>query len=95
VGLTDRDLCIPNLNFVFGLSERETGTAVVSWHRLRGKDGELASRIAKEVIHEVGHLKGLEHCKNRECVMWFSNTLEDAFRKKSEFCPSCRFKLGI
>jgi archaemetzincin len=92
LGLTDRDLYVPRLNFVFGLALREGGVALVSWHRLTGGDTALGTRIAKEVIHEVGHLEGLNHCPDEDCVMWFSNTLWETDRKRADFCPKCRLK---
>ena len=92
LGLTDRDLYVPRLNFVFGLASREAGVAVVSWHRLTGEDAVLGTRIVKEVVHEVGHLEGLNHCPKDDCVMWFSNTLWETDRKKADFCPKCRPK---
>lgn len=91
VGLTGADLYVPRLNFVFGLAVRE-GLAIVSWHRLQDEEGTFTIRLAKEVIHEVGHLEGLGHCSDETCVMWFSNTLWETDRKKADFCPACRLK---
>ncbi len=94
VGLTGADLYVPSLNFVFGLALRDDGLAVVSWHRLQSKAGLLPVRLAKEIVHEVGHLEGLEHCSNESCVMWFSNTLLETDRKGSSFCSSCTLMRG-
>lgn len=91
VGLTSRDLYVPSLNFVFGLARVEVGSAIVSWHRLRtDQEDILIQRIAKEVVHEVGHLEGLLHCRNNTCAMAFSNELSDTDRKCVEFCDLCR-----
>jgi archaemetzincin len=92
LGLTDRDLYVPQFNFVFGLALREAGVAVVSWHRLTGEDAFLSARIVKEVVHEVGHLEGLNHCPKEDCVMWFSNSLFETDRKRADFCPRCKLK---
>jgi archaemetzincin len=92
VGLTSRDLYVPSLNFVFGLAIREAGVAIVSWHRLVGDEEILIGRITKEVVHEVGHIQGLDHCRNDLCVMWFSNTLSETDAKKAEFCPACKVR---
>jgi len=48
--------------------------------------------IEKEVIHELGHIFGLPHCKNK-CVMQFSNSLAEAMEKPSHFCQECIKKL--
>jgi archaemetzincin len=90
VGLTSKDLYVPSLNFVFGLAVRERGAAIVSSRRLEEEDHDIVvARIAKEAIHEVGHLEGMAHCKDEKCVMWFSNTLGETDRKKAEFCSEC------
>lgn len=92
IGLTGADLYVPRLNFVFGLAIEREGLAVVSWHRLRDGRAVLVDRLAKEVIHEVGHLEGLNHCSNEHCVMCFSNTLEETDRKGLDFCQTCARK---
>lgn len=94
VGLTGVDLYMPSLNFVFGLALKSEGLAVVSWHRLRDGGNLFVRRLSKEVIHEVGHLEGLEHCLDNSCVMWFSNTLGETDAKGLDFCPKCAQKRG-
>jgi archaemetzincin len=92
VGLTGRDLYVPSLNFVFGLAIKEAGAAIVSWYRLEGDEKVFVARVAKEIVHEVGHVEGLDHCRNEMCVMWFSNTLSETDRKEAKFCPACGAK---
>lgn len=92
VGLTGADLYVTGLNFVFGLAQRREGLAIVSWHRLQDEGEAFVTRLAKEIIHEVGHLEGLGHCPNESCVMWFSNTLRETDRKGLDFCPQCAGK---
>jgi archaemetzincin len=89
--LTERDIFLESMNFVFGLASRDLRAAIVSWHRLKNSDysSVFVDRLAKEIVHEVGHLKGLEHCLNQRCVMWFSNTLQETDNKGLNFCQSC------
>ncbi len=86
IGVVDVDLFIPELNFVFGLSSPSKQASVVSTARL----GNKRSRIIKEAVHELGHLVGLSHCYNSDCVMHFSNRVEHTDKKGKEFCKSCR-----
>jgi len=98
--VTDVDLFVRDLNFIFGEAEISGQYAVVSLARLRqsfyGKPEDeklLFSRIVKEAIHELGHVYGLGHCSDRKCVMFFSNHLWDTDQKSSDFCARCQLAL--
>jgi archaemetzincin len=81
--IVDEDIFCENVNFVFGLAMFHI-SAVVSTFRL-----DTPGMVVKEAVHEVGHVMGLRHCKNR-CVMRFSNTYEDALQKPDMLCETCR-----
>jgi archaemetzincin len=100
LGIVDCDLYAPDLNFIFGLAGEKA--AVISLTRLRQEFYGLPQdidrfnqRVFTEAIHELGHTYGLSHCKNRKCVMFFSNNLIDTDRKGSEFCLKCRYRLYV
>jgi archaemetzincin len=89
--LVHADIYVPKMNFIFGLADPLLKTAVVSTYRL---DGELyEERIAKEIIHEIGHLYGLDHCQDHDCIMRFSQTVADTDEKKKAFCAYCRSQI--
>ena len=96
--ITDKDLYAAGLNFVFGLAWR--GVAIISVHRLfpefygQPPDYELlVERAVKEAVHEIGHLHGLTHCRDRRCVMAFSNSILDTDYKSHKLCERCLAKL--
>ncbi len=89
--IVDVDLYTPRYNFIFGLAETQRSAAIVSLYRLAG-NGLIQERLKKEVIHEVGHLFGIEHCAVPTCVMYFSNTIEDTDKKNVNLCINCRRK---
>ena len=100
VGVADIDLYAPRLNFVFGQADISSETALVSLCRLRQEyyglppdEARLIERATKEIVHELGHTFGLEHCPNRKCVMHFSNCLADTDYKELSFCSECRPKM--
>ena len=97
LGVTGVDLTVPGLNFVFGLADPGSRTAVISLARLypefygQPRDPRrFKARAVKEAIHELGHLWGLGHCPDPACVMSFSNSLADTDRKGPGFCQACR-----
>ena len=97
LGVTDKDLCIPILTYVFGEAQVGGTAAVVSLARLRQEHYGLApdrplllERLRKESLHELGHTFGLYHCPSRECVMYISNTVVDVDTRGRDFCTGCQ-----
>jgi archaemetzincin len=94
LGVTDRDIYADRMNFVFGEAELNGNRAIVSIYRLRSMDSRVTEeRLIKEAVHEIGHVLGLKHCRNRGCVMSFSNSLAEVDIKGSYFCASCASKI--
>lgn len=98
--VVSEDLCRAGDEYLFGLSRRSTGNAVVSTRRLSNDyygfpddDADLIDRLVKESAHEIGHLLGLDHCRDPECIMFNPLLLEDVNRQRRWFCPSCRSTL--
>lgn len=95
LAITDVDLYSGRLNFAFGLASTMERSAVISLYRLHpefyGKQDEelFLKRVRKEAVHEVGHLFGLGHCLNLECVMSFSNSIMDVDGKEEGLCKRC------
>ncbi len=98
LGVTDRDLFIPILTYVFGEAQLGGKAAVVSTARLL-EDVELfgrrllVERLAKEAVHEVGHAFGLVHCGTPGCVMSRSPAVREVDEKTSQLCAECRARL--
>lgn len=96
LGVTEKDLFIPMLSFVFGQAQLNGSSAVVSLARLRQEayglpfhGGLLVSRAAKEAVHEVGHTFGLTHCADTTCPMALSNNVRQVDTKGEELCRNC------
>jgi len=100
LGVADLDLYTPGLNFVFGEASLNGKVALIGLSRLRqgfyglpDEEDLFYERAAKEAVHELGHAFGLNHCKNKRCVMYFSNSFFDTDRKRKEFCKDCRKRI--
>jgi archaemetzincin len=97
LGVTPLDLYVPSMNFVFGEARCPGRVAVISTARLKPihpNDTNLfATRVAKEAVHEIGHMLGLKHCPDPLCVMHFSERLADTDRKQEDFCAECNHNL--
>jgi archaemetzincin len=97
LGLTNRDLTLPILTYVFGESLVGGRVAVVSLFRLGTEPGQprqdlgrLYERLVKVALHETSHALGLPHCRRPGCLMRFSYGLEQLDLLEIEFCPPCR-----
>lgn len=100
IAITPHDLFYRRRNYVFGLAYLDGNGSVISTYRLQtASDGGISARSAseifqdrvrKEVVHEVGHTMGLEHCDNNRCVMNFSPTVREVDVKEEHLCGSCQ-----
>jgi archaemetzincin len=96
LAVTERDLFIPVLTFVFGHAQLGGRAGVVSLARLRQEFYGLEpnyevflERTYKEVLHEAGHTFGLVHCTDRSCAMSLATNVRHIDLKRAAFCASC------
>ncbi len=102
LGITNVDIYIPILTFLFGEAQFKGKGALVSTYRLKNtfyglpdNDNLLYERTLKEILHELGHTLGLVHCPNFECVMNSSTYVENIDLKLARFCKDCQEQLEI
>ena len=96
IAVTECDLFIPMLSFVFGQAQLDGRIALVSCARLKQdfyglppQPALVMSRLVKEVMHEAGHTFGLVHCARASCPMSLSTGIRQVDRKGAEFCEGC------
>jgi archaemetzincin len=100
--ITDFDLYVPVLTFVFGEAQLNGKAAIVSAHRLYPEfyglppnEDLFLARLIKEMNHELGHTYGLRHCLNFECVMHSSSNVDEIDIKGEALCKKCFEKISL
>jgi len=98
--ITEVDLFIPMMTFVYGQAQLAGKVAVVSLARLRPEfyglppDKDLmVRRVRKEVSHELGHTLGLIHCPDKTCLMSLATEIMQVDLKFENFCRNCSLNL--
>jgi archaemetzincin len=98
LAVTDADLFIPVLTFVYGEAQLGGHSAVVSTARLAAGPGidaagtVFSDRVVKECVHELGHTFGLIHCGTPRCVMTRSVNLLEVDSKHIALCQDCQVR---
>ena len=103
LGVTNADLFVPQsyLQFIFGqahVGKAGGKAAIISMLRMdpnsyvggKPNDELLAQRMAKEAVHELGHVFGLRNCNEAECVMYLPKNLKELDKKSDSFCLRCQ-----
>lgn len=88
MGITEKDLYAPGLNFVFGQGSLQERCGVYSLTRYETPDAPLFLRRSLKLLsHEAGHILSLHHCVTWTCVMQGSNTLAECDVQPMHLCP--------
>jgi len=100
LAVAEVDLYIPILKYVFGEAQMGGPCAVVSTFRLRQEfygldhdDSLSRERLLKECIHELGHTLDLRHCRDYQCAMASSHSVEWIDLRENSLCEACRYEL--
>lgn len=94
--ITISDLYSPVFARYYGEAQLNGKVGIISGYYLNdylSEDSQdsliFLSRLKKEAVHEVGHLFGLIHCTDSNCVMNLSGKPSDIDIKSSSFCKIC------
>ena len=104
--MTDEDLYVSTLQYVFGLGHFHRRVGVFSMYRLwedvrvpsgerqAVRDPEPLRRALKVAVHELGHEMTVAHCVHyRHCVMAGTNSLAESDAGSLMLCPLDHEKL--
>jgi archaemetzincin len=94
--VTELDLFVPVLSFVFGQAQLDGIVAVMATARLRqsfyGLPADESLEIMRariEALHEIGHTFGLTHCLERTCAMSLAASVQHVDMKRDGYCAGC------
>ncbi len=97
MAVTEKDLYPkPEWNYVFGLASYRDKIAVSSMYRMQKEaDFNLSlERLLKICSHEIGHMFGLRHCIEANCVMNGTNSMSETDSHSIRLCSLCQRKLN-
>ena len=57
--------------------------------------GLLEERVAKEVVHELGHTFGLRHCMDPGCAMYASSVADEVDSRGADLRGECLNRLRV
>jgi archaemetzincin len=99
LGITQVDLFIPILTYVYGEAQLGGKACIISTYRLKEGLSPLSrtvlyhQRVVKEAIHELGHTFKLRHCKDQACIMHYCRSTRDVDLKSDQLCRYCTILL--
>jgi len=99
IAVTEVDLFIPILTYVYGEAQLGGKVCILSIHRLREapctpkNQNVYSERVVKEALHELGHTFNLRHCRDPVCLMHYCRSIEDVDRKTDQLCRYCKVLL--
>lgn len=96
LAVTEKDLFIPMLTFVYGQAQLGGTLGIISLARLRQEFNGLppnrdvlVARALKEALHETGHTFNLTHCDDKGCAMCLSTNIRQLDLKNDRYCGAC------
>lgn len=99
--VTDKDIFIPMLTFIFGQAQVDGPAALLSLARLKqefygmpARHELMLERARKEIVHELGHTFGLVHCADKQCAMALSINVTNIDIKRDALCGACARNLA-
>lgn len=93
LGITEHDIYNPAYNYLFGVSQLQSGVGVVSTFRLIDYGPETKNNIRKTVSKQIVNMFSIPNVKEYKCVMNFHIDIEALYQGKFDLSPRALEKL--
>jgi archaemetzincin len=94
IGITEHDLYLPSLNFIYGISNLKNGAGLVSTFRIVDYTSEVAKdNYRKAVSKQIVNIFSIPNVKDYKCVNNFHNNIEELYLGEFELSPKAQEKL--
>lgn len=92
IGVTGRDMSLPDMNFVFGRIYKEKKAGAMSYYRFKdeGERRDTVRRSVSEAVFLLAQTLGAERCTTRTCAAAPTNGVQQHDMKRTELCAPCR-----
>ncbi|RPH43571.1 MAG: hypothetical protein EHM91_08660 [Planctomycetota bacterium] len=88
MGIAEKDLYVPDLNFVFGVGHPGLRCGAYSLTRYETEEAAVFTRRSLKLLaHEAGHILSIHHCTTYACVMQGANSLPEDDSHPMHLCP--------
>lgn len=94
IGITEHDLYVPSLNYIYGISNLKNGAGLVSTFRIIDYNSEIAKdNYRKAVSKQIVNIFSIPNVKDYKCVNNFHINIEELYFGEFELSPKAQEKL--
>jgi predicted Zn-dependent protease len=94
IGITEHDLFLPDMNYIFGVSYLKNRIGIVSSFRIANDWDESKSNIRKVVTKQIANLFSISNVKDYYCVLNYHDDLNKLRNGVSYISPKALEKLS-
>lgn len=90
LGICSCEIYFAGTTSILGEASPKRGVAIISTARINNFD-----TLKKEILHELSHLFGVEHCQNPSCPVSITYEINDIADKNETLCIDCQKNIKI
>lgn len=95
LGISDHDLYMKGMNYIYGLSNLRNNTGLISTHRLKENEYTMRDNIRKVVTKQIINIFSIANVKDFYCVSNYTNSVAELESTVLTLSPRALEKLKI